>query len=294
MNDLHAIVQRLGGHLYAGGTRALVPGPGHSRKDRSLSLYLSGQKVVWHSFAEHGADAITGYLGIAPSDQAPMSTTQRRRARRDRAVQIQAEQVAKRTWCHDLWDRCLPAQGSLVETYLREARRIPIREVPRALRWHPQAPRGYSTPRTSPAMVARIDDEHGTPCGLHLTFLRPDGSWHDGRIMVGTARGGAVRLYQADTELAVAEGIETALSYAYLHHMPTWALLTTSQMHSWACPLSVDRLVIAADGGTLEDGRRPGLEAAETLLRRTRTAQVRVHADPVGDDWNKALMEGVG
>lgn len=48
---LAEIVRALGGDLYAGGRRASVPGPGHSRTDRSVSLALEGDRVLIHSFA---------------------------------------------------------------------------------------------------------------------------------------------------------------------------------------------------------------------------------------------------
>ena len=52
--SLLPIVRALGGDLYAGGRRANIPAPGHSRADRSVSLVLSGGRVVAHSFG--GAD----------------------------------------------------------------------------------------------------------------------------------------------------------------------------------------------------------------------------------------------
>ena len=51
---LNKIVAALGGDLYAGGSRANIPAPGHSAKDRSVSLWLSDGRVVVHSFG--GAD----------------------------------------------------------------------------------------------------------------------------------------------------------------------------------------------------------------------------------------------
>lgn len=51
---LHAIVAALGGDLYQNGRRANVPGPGHSRRDRSVSLLLAEGRVVVHGFG--GAD----------------------------------------------------------------------------------------------------------------------------------------------------------------------------------------------------------------------------------------------
>lgn len=47
---LHALVAALGGDLYHGGARANVPAPGHSAKDRSISLLLTEGRVVIHGF----------------------------------------------------------------------------------------------------------------------------------------------------------------------------------------------------------------------------------------------------
>ena len=49
-----ALVLALGGDLYAGGTRANVPAPGHSADDRSVSLLLRDGRLIIHGFG--GAD----------------------------------------------------------------------------------------------------------------------------------------------------------------------------------------------------------------------------------------------
>lgn len=51
---LHAIVAALGGDLYSAGSRASIPAPGHSERDRSVSLWLTEGRVVIHGFG--GAD----------------------------------------------------------------------------------------------------------------------------------------------------------------------------------------------------------------------------------------------
>jgi putative DNA primase/helicase len=49
---LRAIVRALGGELYDGGRRANVPAPGHSARDRSVSLLWTGERLVAHGFGE--------------------------------------------------------------------------------------------------------------------------------------------------------------------------------------------------------------------------------------------------
>ncbi len=51
MTRLARIVARLGGVLLDGGRRALVPGPGHSKHDRSVSLLAAEDgRILVHCF----------------------------------------------------------------------------------------------------------------------------------------------------------------------------------------------------------------------------------------------------
>ncbi|MFN3352520.1 MAG: hypothetical protein ACK4Z5_02835, partial [Brevundimonas sp.] len=49
---LERVVAALGGDLWDGGLRANVPAPGHSRKDRSVSLRLVGDRLLIHTFGD--------------------------------------------------------------------------------------------------------------------------------------------------------------------------------------------------------------------------------------------------
>jgi putative DNA primase/helicase len=49
---LEAVVAALGGDLWDGGRRANVPAPGHSRRDRSVSLRLVGDRLLIHTFGD--------------------------------------------------------------------------------------------------------------------------------------------------------------------------------------------------------------------------------------------------
>ncbi|MDZ4375340.1 MAG: hypothetical protein U1C74_28490, partial [Phenylobacterium sp.] len=48
--SLLPLARAFGGDVYAGGRRALLPAPGHSCADRSVSLWLQAGRVVVHSF----------------------------------------------------------------------------------------------------------------------------------------------------------------------------------------------------------------------------------------------------
>jgi hypothetical protein len=60
-------------------------------------------------------------------------------------------------------------------------------------------------------MIARVDNVDGELIGVHRTYLTADWRRYD-RASLGAVAGGAVRLSAPAKTLAVAEGIETALS----------------------------------------------------------------------------------
>jgi Toprim domain len=192
----------------------------------------------------------------------------------------------------DAWRKGTPAAGSLVECYL-QGRGItcpaptPIRFLPRQRNW--------SDGGTYPAMISLVqrvpgDDDHavmqrgGTliDAGAHFTFLQ--GGGFDGAVVkaatdackltLGQLRYGGVWLTPVEKmgeQLAVAEGIETALSVLQLTNLPTVAALSAAGMRSLRWPPQVRRLWIAADNDAA------GLKAAEVLLGRALRADVQAH-----------------
>lgn len=293
-SPLHDIAQRIGGDVFAGGTRANVPGPGHSRSDRSLSLLLTPEgRVVWKSFADDPAEAVWTHLGL---EKRPTGTPQDRQAwermKRDRARRTLADRRRKLAFCEAVWTETQDANGSPVEVYLRGRRGL-LTAIPAVVRFHPAAPLDYERRATTPAMVALVQGPSDNPAGLHVTALKPDGSDKAGencRRMFGDIAGGAVRLSPVSTEgaLAVGEGLETSMAFSALHGIPTWAALSTAGLGRFLPPIGVQRLTIAADS----DDRGAGLQAAEALAttcrRRCATA---IAPAPAGQDWADVLLE---
>lgn len=168
-----------------------------------------------------------------------------------------------------------------------------ILPVPMAIRfsaavWHP------CDRRELPAMLSRI--EHpitGAFLGVHITFLQPDGSGKAGvmpaKIMRGIARSGIVRLAEPVDTLALAEGIESALSFIQLSGIPTWAALSAGNLCNISLPPTVQEVVLAADNDELglDEARKAGhrwrLEGRQVLIGRPAFA---------GQDWNNVLDGG--
>lgn len=189
------------------------------------------------------------------------------------------------------WREAQPIGGTVAETYLREARGITC-ALPETLRFHPNC-RHPSTKRF-PAMVACVDGAERF--AIHRTYLRVDGAGkadiEPAKAMLGAMAGGAVRLTDGGSRLAVCEGIETGLSLAtgLVNGSPTvWAALSTSGMKRLLLPSRPGQLLIATDGD--EAGRTAGNalgERADALGWK-----VSLLPAPEGRDWNDVLrMKG--
>ena len=291
MTDLREIAQRLGGDIHQGGRAAVVPGPGHSKRDRSLSLRVAedGRRLLWHSFAGDPADQIRKYLGLEAGELTRETDAERKR----REAEDRRDRERKRAFCAKLWGETLPAPETVVETYL--AGRGLHGPIPATVRFHRRGQLAYpwnlhgGDVRTWPAMVCLIQHANGTPCGLHITALKPDGSGKAAlekpRKMLGKdLAGGAVRLVpvNASGNLAVAEGVETALAFHKLTGTPTWAATSAGGLRSFVPPPGIKRLIIAADS----DDRGEGLAAARALAERARSrVEVVIMPAPEGTDW---------
>lgn len=288
---LHALVAALGGDLYAGGRRASVPAPGHSAADRSVSLLLSGERLIVHSFGAASWAAVRDHLramGHIDRDGRLLTGAGAAGARPagPRPADPQRRAAARR-----LWAEAGPvAPASLSARHL--ARRA-IRTDPAligGLRHHGSAP--LSVYRTDggrrPALLAAITAPEGEMTAVEITYLAPNGA-RDQRLrlprkMVGLAPpGSAVRLAPQAPAMVVGEGVMSVLSAAERFALPAWALLSVHNLALWAPPIGTRRVVVAADRGA------PGEAAAARLLRRLRAMRVEGVLAPPPDgaeDWN--------
>ena len=192
----------------------------------------------------------------------------------------------------DAWRNASPATGSLVEHYL-QGRGITC-PLPASIRFLPRQ-RNWSDGGTHPAMISLVQRVPGDgdpdaargavsliDAGAHYTFLQTDGP--DGpvvkaaiptcKLTLGQLRHGGVWLSPVDEigeRLAVAEGIETALSVIQITKLPTVAALSAAGMQSLRWPPQVRLLWIAADNDAT------GLRAAEVLLGRVLRAGLQAH-----------------
>lgn len=287
--SLRAIVRRLGGDLYDGGRRANIPAPGHSRRDRSVSLLERDGRVIVHSFAGGDWRAVRDHLRdlglLGPSADwtaaaPPVETAsdRGRAARRDAALR--------------LWRQGRPVAGTLSERHCRGRGVAGDIPGPDALRHHPAAPLAVYRPTGAarPALMAGVLGPDGTVTAVELTYLTPGGRRAIDltlpRKTVGLIpAGSAVRLDAAGPDLLVAEGVFTALTARHRFALPAWALLSTSNLRRWRPPAGVRLVLIAADRGP--DGEASARQLAKAL--GDGGVRTRIALPPPGfGDWDEA------
>lgn len=288
---LRALVAALGGDLYNGGSRASIPAPGHSAGDRSVSLLLSGGRVVIHGFGAadwrtarddlrargfiDDAGRLTGGGRSGASTPRPDL-----RVRRETAARLWSGTVALQSHdpaCRHLSRRAIRSGGSGVN-----------------VGFHPQAPVSVYREggRSRPALLARISDVDDRLTAVEITYLDLDGRVATGlrlaRKTVGQVPPGvAVRLAPAAEQMLVAEGVATTLSAMDRFDIPGWALMAANNLAAWTPPSNVRRVLIAADRGAVGQG------AASRLRRRLVCEGLEVRViwpDPPFGDWNEVAV----
>ncbi len=175
-----------------------------------------------------------------------------------------------------MWEEAAPvAPGDEVDRYLAH-RGLRLAAYPKVLRCHPAL--GYYEKEASgrpkkvaeyPAMLACIQGAGAQVVTLHRTYLK-DGRKPPGieakKVLSAGINGAAVRLFEPAEELAIAEGIETALAVHLATGKPVWSALSAGNMEKLWLPESVRRVCVYADNDAGED--YAGQAAAFILARR--------------------------
>lgn len=288
--SLLPIVRALGGVAYDRGSRATIPGPGHSPHDRSVSLWLSEGRLVIHSFGRSSWREVVDALrlrGLIDSQNRPRFAVAEYGSVPPPSTAEARTQVARR-----LWSEARPLMRQASMAYVR--RRWIQRPAPvsPALRHHPgirsavYADRG----RPRPALLAAITDGAGEVCAVEVTYLDPSGhratDLNISRKVIGALPPCcAVRLDPAREVLLVGEGVFTTLSASNHFGLPGWALLSTFNLRTWTPPSGVRRVLIAADRG--DDGERSARHLHRRLVAYGLAAAV-AWPQPPANDWNEA------
>jgi putative DNA primase/helicase len=215
-----------------------VPGPHHSRKDRSLTVTLARDgRVIVHSHAGDDWKACRDYV----FDKLGLERESRPQHRPTPWVVVHptsSEDDSKRkAIALRIWGQSVSPMGTLVERYLKEHRGLKLGSdvAGNVIRYHGSL--YFDEFSRKPGMVCLmrniVTDE---PCGIHRTFLDRETAAKVDRRMLGIAKGSAVKLdphQPTYTNLTVGEGIETGLAAREAGLGPVWALGSTSGITSF-------------------------------------------------------------
>lgn len=199
-------------------------------------------------------------------------------------VKTSDETAESRRRVRGFWYHCDSARGTPAAKYLA-SRGLSWLARNDSVRYRAECP--HPSGRRLPAMVALIWDGNGDIAALHRTYLTLDGRKADVdpvKASLGSFVGGAIRISAAESEIVVAEGLETAASAGAMLGLPAWSAIACGNLRSaMVLPDIVRSVVIAAD----HDG--PGRRAAAGAARRWRAEgrAVRiVQPDGRGRDFN--------
>jgi hypothetical protein len=305
--DLRRLQRALGGEISGG--QLLCPGPGHSSRDRSLSVWPSpdGDGFTVHSHAGNDwrdcRDYVRQRLGLPawqPGDDRDRSVDPSRLKSFERAaVEVEAE---RRPLTQDdrvrivragaMWDEATDPRGTEAERYLA-SRALSLDDdlAGNVLRYHPAVPwRDEDTGTTIyvRALVAAfrsIDDDAVT--AVHRIRVDQPERWpKTERRMLGVMHRAAVKLGPLGDTLHIGEGVETCMAARQLGYAPAWALGSVGGISRFPLIEGVTRLRILGEAG------EASARAIELCGRRWHAAGRRVQLvmPSTGSDLNDQLM----
>ena len=297
-SDLRAIARALGGEVV--GRQVVAPGPGHSPRDRSLSVTISAAAPEGFLAFSHAGDDfaecrdhVKARLGIDRRQQENRPQTPPRRPTqpprdddRDARALMFAKQIAF---------ELRPVLGSPGETYLRDIRKIVTSAIEDVLErtdgvgWHPAVyfnePGHALHGRKLGAIISVMTDMiTAEPTGaISRTYI------HEGRKL-GKAKtlgspAGIIRLSEdADVleGLHIAEGLETALAGMSIGLRPMWAAGSTALMAKFPVLSGVEALTVIVDHDANAAGERAARELEARWLDAGREVRL-LRSDDYGD-----------
>lgn len=142
-----------------------------------------------------------------------------------------------------------------------------------------------------PAVLAPVVGPDGQLQSAHRVYVAAVTERKKTLPPVDTISGAAVRLFDHDGALGVAEGIENAIACYEMFSLPTWSALTTVGIESFVPPADLRRLVIFGDTDASFAGQKAAYVLAARLARERRDLAVEVALpDRAGVDWLDVLV----
>jgi putative DNA primase/helicase len=310
MNDLRALARALGGEV--AGRQVVAPGPGHTPRDRSLSIKFDPSApdgFLVHSHCGDDWQVCRDYvrqrLGLPAwepgDDREQYRTIPGSHLEKWDFAAVDAESEI-REWTDDehkrianavrIWNEAEEPYQTPAEDYLL-ARRLDITDelASTVLRFHPRTPwRDENTGHTAriPCLIAAfrsVDDDAIT--AIHrIRVDRPERWPKTERRMLGVVHRVAVKLSPASDRIVVGEGVETCMAVETLGHKPARALGSIGAISFFPVLDGVAEITFLVEAGTAS------LRHVKICGRRWREAgrRVLISRSTVGSDHNDALM----
>lgn len=268
--NLKHIARLLGGEV--SGQQVVAPGPGHSRHDRSMAVFVDGNNPDGfrvHSFSGDDwktcRDYVKQRLGLSDTPSRPF---------RPVIVEPKPEKVDRdrAAFALSIWREARSIAGTPAEGYLK-SRGIDLARPPEglgeALRWHPACP--WEGGKHGAMVGLLTDAQTCEPRAIHRTAITAEGRKVDKR-MLGPAAGCVVRLWPDETVttgLVLGEGIETTLAAATRLDglkgtalTPAWAACSAVGMAKFPVLPGIEALTLLTDNDKSGAGQRAALECA--------------------------------
>jgi putative DNA primase/helicase len=293
MMDVRSMAAALGGDVQKGkrGMFVLCPGPGHSAKDRSLSvapaatdpdgfICFSHAKDAWQDCREH----VRARLGLPSFHSARRERPQPKRERPAKPIPVvpvsDNSASAVRIWRNVTHP---DPRGTLVQRYLNEHRGLELPDdlCDRVVRFHAACP--WEKERRPCMVVAFRSIADDTLVAIQRTLLSDDGEKID-RMTLGPCGGAAIKI-TADEDieqgLHVGEGFETCLTARALGLRPVWALGSASAIGDFPVLGGIDALTILAETDKKGSNAKASIECAARWTAAGR--EVLLVSPPTGD-----------
>jgi hypothetical protein len=184
-----------------------------------------------------------------------------------------------------LWEQGVDVAGTLAERYL-QSRKLPVDLED--IRFHPRCPH-KPKPHTEfkPALLVAVR-ERLQFTAIQRIFLDPQTAYRTEKVMLGRPGRGAWRPRLNGTKtLALAEGMEDAAAFRFMHEVVCWASLGNERLSLLDLPDDITELIIAEDNNS---AGRAGARKAWTAYRRDGLKLSRKTPRPF-EDWAEANLK---
>jgi putative DNA primase/helicase len=237
--SLRALAHALGGQVTAG--QVVAPGPGHSRRDRSLTVRPSASAPDGFLVFSHAGDDFARCKDYV-RERLGLVTGVRQNDRPDAAA-LPVASVGSTTKAEALalWESASNPRGTLAERYFsNRGLELDDHVAGDVIRWSTRV-------GAVVALFRSISD--GEPQAVSRTFLDYEGRKLE-RKFLGPVGAAAIMLdsFDAVTDgLHIGEGAETCLAACQLGLRPTWALGSSGAIAAFPVLAGVESLTILAE-----------------------------------------------